>query len=1092
VTARLGRQETDALLHRVPAVYRTQINDVLLAALGRVLAGWTGQDKVLIGMEGHGREDIIETADLSQTVGWFTTEYPVLLDMPADPDWGQALKSVKEQLRAVPHRGLSYGALRYLSQDGSPATALRDTPRPQISFNYLGLWGAATAPDSLFQSWHSEIGEDADPATDRTYLLTLVGAVADGQLEIGWTYPAEVYDQATIAGLAGQMTQALGEIIAHCARPGAGGRTPSDFPLARLDQETVDRLAGDGRAVEDIWPLTPLQAGMLFHNLVDPGSGAYLDQARLHLRGVSDPQALGQAWQAVVDRTPILRSRVSWEDTDEPLLIIHRQVTVPITRHDWRARPEPERDGRLQQLLAGDRAAGMDLTQAPLLRVAIAQLPGDETVLAWTCHHIILDGWSLGQVIAEVFEHYAAITGNRPPQLVSRRPFRDYLHWLTRRDRQQAEHHWRQLLSGFDSPTPLPYDHAPTQAHHTESSQAIDLTLTAEQSAQLHQTARHAGLTVNTIVQGAWALLLSRYSGQPDVVFGTTVAGRPAELPGVESMIGMFINTIPTRIRAHGGQNVLAWLRDLQDQQTESRRFDHIALAQLQAWADLPPATNLFNSIVVFENYPIDEHAADTAGLRIGEIHATDTTNYPLTLLAYHADQLHLQLTYDPALFGTQTAERIARHLQVLLKGIAASPDQPVNELSLLSDPERRQVLGHGVDADLEVPEATFAELFEAQAERTPKATALVCGDTVLTFAEFNTQANKLARLLVSRGAGPERVVAVALPRSAGMVAAMLAVAKAGAVYLPVDPDLPPRRIELLLADAAPAVLVTAPGTDLPGDTPQIVVDDVGMAAQMACLAGTNLTAAERGGPLRPGNAAYVIYTSGTSGTPKGVMVDQRSLANLAASQWHTFLANTECKPLRAALTASFSFDASWEGVLLLAGGHELHVISDEMRMDPGVLIEYVADHHIDLINATPTYLERLLAAGLLTDGRHHPGTVLVGGEPLGERLWQQLADAPGTRAYNFYGPTECTVDATCCPVTPGTRPSVGRPLPNLGAYVAAAGAGRCGRGAVPGRAAGGPRLPGPAGADRGPVRGVPVRAGGQPDVRDRRPDALD
>ncbi|MCA1682055.1 MAG: condensation domain-containing protein, partial [Actinobacteria bacterium] len=540
VSVGLGRQDTTALLRDVPGVYRTQVNDVLLAALGRVLSRWSGRDRVLVALEGHGREEILDRVDLSRTVGWFTTEFPVALEVAASAGWGEVLKSVKQQLRAVPHRGLSYGALRYLSAADSPAAALHADPCPQISFNYHGQWDVTTAgPEGLLRARCDDIGQNAADQSTRTHLLDVIGVVENGELELSWTYSPQIHDQATVRGLAEDVMAALREIVQHCADPGTGGATPSDFPLAGLDQPTVDALVGDGRNIDDIYPLTPLQAGMVFHSLVDDSSGAYVDQLCLRLSGVSDPQALGTAWQQLVDRTPVLRSRVAWDGVPTPLQVVQRQVSVPITHYDWRELSEESQQQQRQQLLAADRAAGMDLDRAPLLRLAIARITDDETLLVWTFHHVTLDGWSLTQVLTEVSEHYAAIIEGRSPELVARRPFRDYLHWLSTQDQAQAQQYWRRELSGVESPTPLPYDRAPVQAHHTESSQSVSVQLTIEQSTRLRETAQRNGLTVNTLVQGAWALLLSRHSGQRDVVFGTTVAGRPAELPGVESMIGM-------------------------------------------------------------------------------------------------------------------------------------------------------------------------------------------------------------------------------------------------------------------------------------------------------------------------------------------------------------------------------------------------------------------------------------------------------------------------------------------------------------------------------------------------------------------------
>ncbi|MBA2473629.1 MAG: AMP-binding protein, partial [Pseudonocardiales bacterium] len=608
VDVRLDQEQTRALLQDVPGVYGTQVNDVLLTALGRVLSAWTGRNRVLIGLEGHGREDLFDDVDLSRTVGWFTTEFPVALDVLADSDLGGLLKSVKEQLRAVPRRGLGYGALRYLTE----ASGLADDLAPQVSFNYLGQFDGTDDGDGggLVHGSHGGFRADIGPEEARDTVIDVSGRVEGRCLELVWQYSEEVHHRATVARLAEGMLAALREIIEHCAQPDAGGRTPSDFPLAGLNQTQVDRIAGDGRGVEDIYPLTPMQAGMLFHNLVDSSSGAYLDQVSLRLSGVSDPQAFGMAWQRVVDRTPILRSCVVWDGVDEPLQVVHRQAIVPTVYHDWRHLSDEGREAEQRRVLAEDLAAGMDLTEAPLTRLVIARLSDDEVLLVWTSHHILLDGWSTGAVFAEIGEEYAAIGEGRPPRLVSRRSFREYLQWLARQDQGEAEEYWRRVLTGFDAPTPLPYDRPAVEAHRAESSESVRLALPVDESHRLHEVAKRSGLTLNTVVQGTWALLLSRYSGERDVVFGTTVSGRPADLPGVEEMIGMFINTVPTRVEIQHGQDVVSWLHGLQDEQVESRRFDFVSLSRLQTWSQLPPGTNLFDSVVVFENYPIQ----DTSG----------------------------------------------------------------------------------------------------------------------------------------------------------------------------------------------------------------------------------------------------------------------------------------------------------------------------------------------------------------------------------------------------------------------------------------------------------------------------------------------
>ncbi|MGH3711202.1 MAG: condensation domain-containing protein, partial [Pseudonocardiaceae bacterium] len=806
VSVRLSRPDTDALLRQVPAVYRTQVNDVLLAALGRVLGRWSGRDRVAVALEGHGREEILQRVDLSRTVGWFTTMFPVALEVSASAEWGNVLKSVKEQLRAIPHRGLSYGALRYLSPTDSPAGILRNDTHPEISFNYHGQWDVAADSDGLYRAQCGDIGQNFAAESTRPYLLDVLGMVEDGHLNLVWIYSSEVHHEATVRRLAHDMQAALLEIVAYCARPGVGGRTPSDFPLARLDQTTVDSLVGTGREVEDIYPLTPMQAGMVFHSVVNDSSGAYFGQLCLRLSGITDPHALGSAWQRVVDRTPILRSRVVWNGVTEPLQVVARHVEVPTTYHDWRQLPEADRERQRRAILAQDRAAGMDLGVAPLLRVTIARLSDGEALLVWTFHHVALDGWSLAQVLGEVFEQHAAIVTGRPAELVARRPFRDYLSWLSVQDRGQAEEYWRGVLSGFDSPTPLPFDRAPIEAHRSESSASVPVDLPVDASGGLHRVVTRNGLTVNTIIQGAWALVLSRYSGEREVLFGTTVSGRSPELSGVESMVGMFINTIPTRVEIHHNHNVMSWLRELQTAQVEARRFDFVPLTQLQAWSDLNPGTNLFDSSMVFENYPVDEASITRTGLQIHDSYTVDTTNFPLSLCAYLGKRLRLQLNYDPTLFDTTTIERMVGQLEILLNGIATNTDATVGELPMLTDAEAQQVLVEWNATDREVPAATLPELLQAQVVRTPDAVAVVFEGIELSYAELNAWANRLAHKLIAGGVGPESCVAVALARSVELVVVLWAVLKAGAAYLPVDPDLPEARVAFMLDDADPVM----------------------------------------------------------------------------------------------------------------------------------------------------------------------------------------------------------------------------------------------------------------------------------------------
>ncbi|HJT04352.1 MAG TPA: amino acid adenylation domain-containing protein, partial [Pseudonocardiaceae bacterium] len=819
----------------------------------------------------------------------------------------------------------------------------------------------------------------------------------------------------------------------------AGGPSPSDFPLAQLDQPTIDQLTGHGRQIDDIYPLTPMQAGMIFHGLLDPDSGAYVNQVQLRLSGVTDPRVWARAWQRVVDRTPMLRSAMLWQDVDEPLQMVHRCLELPIAHYDWRELPDQDRDRQLAQITVQERAA-IELAVPPLLRLVIAQLSDDEVLLVWTVHHVLLDGWSAALVFSEVCEQYAAIVHNRAPALTARRPFQDYLRWLGEQDGRNAQQHWRAVLAGFTSRTSLPYDRQPLEAHHSESAGSVAVELQPQESARLHQVAKRSALTMNTIVQGAWALLLSRYSGERDVVFGTTVSGRPAELTGVESMVGMFINTIPTRVvipDAQSGQQVVAWLRKIQTAQIESRRFDFVSLAQLQAWSDLAAGATLFDSMIVFENYPFDSASVAQTGLRVSEVQARETTNFPLSLQAYLGDRLELHLAYDPELFDAATVERMVEHLRVLLDGIAADPDQPVAALSLLTGVERQQVLVEWNDTYRAVPPVMWPAQFEAQVVRTPDAVALICGDDsssrhVMSYRELNARANRLARLLIARGVGPERLVGLALPRSVDLLVALIAVAKAGAGYLPLDPNYPAARIEFMCVDADPVMVLATEQTSgrLPADVVALIVDRAQTVDDLAAYRGDDVTAADRVGRLSDQHPAYVIYTSGSTGRPKGVVIPHRSLVNFLDSMAELFPLDSADR-LLAVTTVAFDI-AALELYLPLIRGAAV-VLAQGVVSDPVALGRVVADCGVTVMQATPSLWQAIVSA--CPEGVRGL-RMLAGGEALPRALAATMNDL-AAEVTNLYGPTETTIWSTAARLDDlSGAPSIGTPIKNTRVYV--------------------------------------------------------
>ncbi|MCP2256430.1 non-ribosomal peptide synthase domain TIGR01720/amino acid adenylation domain-containing protein [Streptoalloteichus tenebrarius] len=1042
VTARLGAEDTEALLRHVPEVYRTQVNDVLLSAVARVLADWAGGDAALVELEGHGREPLFDDVDLSRTVGWFTTMYPCLLTVP-DGDWGAVLKSVKEQLRAVPGNGLGHGALRHLDPEGHELAGRQ----PEVAFNYLGRMDGAVDAGALYRgTLPTPENAERAPHQLRQHLIEINSVVERGELVFRWAYSTALHDEETVAKLARRVVTALTEIIQHCASPGAGGCTPSDFPLARLDQSTVDRLVGDGRSVEDIYPLTPMQSGMLFHSLsgADSGPGAgsdvYAGRFGVLLDGVTDPDALAEAWQRVVDRTPVLRTAIVWEGVDEPLQVVRTRVRLPLARHDWRDRTPDEQRAGLAELW--DERGEFDLATAPLLRLTMVRLTDTRVQLYWTAHHLLADGWSFAEVLGDVFREYARLTGDQTAEIVVRRPYRDYVAWLAEQDRAEAEAYWRTALAGFTTPTPLPFDRQPVRAHRSRSSRDVRAT---HPLARLAERARQARLTLNTVVQGAWALLLSRYSGEQDVCFGTTVSGRPADLPGAESIIGLFINMLPARVSVDttdgdttaGGATVVDWLRRLQDAQVQARQYEYLSLAEVQGHSAVPRGTNLFDSIVVFENYPYDADAAARHGLTLGEYSGQENTNYALTLSAFAGQDLQLQLGYDPDLFDESTVDRMLGHLTTVLDAIAENPSATLAELDLLTERERVQLLREWNDTAVERGEVRYAhEVFAEQAALTPNAVAVSRGDHALTFGELDARANALAHHLVTLGVRPGVLVGVHVERGVEAVVALLAVHKAGGAFVPLDPEYPAGMLATMVADAAAPVVITQ----------RHLTDRVDTGAALVVVDEFDHTAYPASPPpvrVAPDDLAYVVYTSGSTGRPKGVMVEHRNVWHMVRA-WDAAYGLTDMRA-RCLSVSSLSVDLFFGDFLLstLFGG-TMVICPTEVVADPPALLDLLRASRAQLMVTVPA-LARELAAELAWRGERAEDLrlLMVGSEgwPAADaaRVWEVFG--PDTVVVNAYGATETTVDSTFFrlggdPLGDAAFVPVGRPFQNTRVYV--------------------------------------------------------
>ena len=986
----------------------------LLAALALACRDRFGLDRLRVRLEGHGREEIEPGLDLSRTIGWFTTIFPALIDIGGVSGMADATSRIAAALRAIPRKGIGHGLLRYLTPAAS-RPGLRFGPAPEIGFNYLGQFDATLGGG--FRLADEATGTLLDGSLRRPELIDVEAAIVGGKLSVSIGYGQRLHARETIERLAEAMRTAL---------TGAPGG-PSSALLARI--------GADAAEVETVLPLSPLQEGMLFHAMSGDRQ-SYLQQFTYRVTGPLDLSCFAEAWQRLVGRHQALRSAIVAPPGETPCQIVLKARPMPIRTEDLGAASRSARARTVKALAAAEREQGFDLAHDPLMRLFLIRLGEQETDVVWTSHHIILDGWSLGVAQEELMAIYRALLDGQEPALPPAPPFASHLEWLAAQDERAARRFWTDRLHDAPEPATIPGLHAAPEGTSYAMAEHV-FRFDRATTGALSDLAVRLEVTLNSIVQASWAALLAGYNGRDDILFGSIASGRPATLPGVERMIGLFLQPVPVRTRIHPGDDFATLARRIQQDANEAEPFHHVPLNDLQRLGGRRRA--LFDHVLVFENYPFASAAGD--GLKIGQVRAVEQMHFDFSLVIHPGDTLEIKFSYNRHAIDADGFKRIEAQWRALVAAVLADATQPLHQIDfgapLLPSVERHETSG------------TVLELFEAQVAERPEAVAIEQGDERISYRALDERAGILARTLAAIGvAAGDRVISFQ-PNGIGHVATLLAAWKLSAIVVPLDSDAPSRRLRRLADRIDAAAFVTTPCL-------RERLADIAPPERLLTWRTDGTLDGRQDGPEpshRPGaaDAAYVMFTSGSTGEPKPILSSHAGLRHFI--DWETAELGAGAG-VRVANLALPTFDVCLRDIFLpLAVGGTVCVVPPAARRDGGQLAQWLAASRIEVAHVVPSLfrltLKAIEEASLTLPHLRH---LLF----AGEILWG--ADAARARRTlgadvelrNLYGPSETTL-AKCCHQIAGAIDEaralpVGTPLPGTRVLVV-----KDGRPAAPG-----------------------------------------
>lgn len=1044
-TRQISIQFTESLtrdfIEKSHSSFNTNANDILLTALSRAIASVFGVGDYLINLEGHGREAVCEGIDVSRTVGWFTTAFPVRLHANNAEPIDYSIVSTKETLRSIPDNGIGYGVIRFLRTANENDIYESE---PEISFNFLGEFSFDDTQSEIEIS-EFEAGSNMSPKSETLCALNINGSVFQNRLNFDFEYLPPVIGDSNTQALVDAFKFYVGEIVNYCCDRKDTIYTPSDFSAKNLTAEDLNAISErfSWEEIEAIHNLTPLQEGMLYTCILNEGRGDYNIQNDIVIRGQLNQQFINSAFKLLAARHQALRTAIIHSNLSRPRQIILKDRDMPFSYLDITDMDAGAQNDYIKDLQDEDWRRGFDLTNDSLTRILLLKITENEHRMLIMSHHIMMDGWCIGAIFGELLEIYNCYEEGIDVQLDPAPEYADYLEWLDKRDKVESIRFWQQTLNDFKSNDSIPFisNANPSEYRLCEETLVLDKSKTE----QLSHVAAGNGLTLNSITQAVWSLLLASYTNSNDVMFANVISGRPAELTNADKTIGLFVNTIPLRVKLDKNSSFRCLAEKIQTHFKECEANGFVGLSEIREVSAIP--ATIFDHVFVFENFPVGQFESDSpaANLDIEAQSGKEQVNYNFNIILVPGDEFSIRFSFNEIDISYDDVRRIKSHFSEIIDQVLVNIDQSCSRLSLLNEIDAEawsELNATQIDYNLNT---TLVDLIYSQAKATPDNTAVVYGDVRLSYSDLWLRAGCIAAHLIDYcGVSKGAVVALVLKRSHHMITGLLGILRAGCAYLPIDPDLPIDRVNYMLENSDASVIVTDVVSSLPqalntkrnqivelGSINKSLFNDAQQQLAPSTASGIEL-------PL-PSNddLAYVLYTSGSTGKPKGVMIEHHSIVNRLL--WMIDEFNFSMADVFIQKTA-FTFDVSvFELIAPFMCGASLVFLEPGEEKDPSSIVNTINREGVSVIHFVPSMLSGFLHAFEGIIAADSLRLCVCSGETLTDthknRFYEQL---PDTLLSNLYGPTEAAIDVTYQKIDKHShsKVSIGRPVANTRCYI--------------------------------------------------------